>query len=101
MTAFWYDADGNPVSRDRAEQLLTSDDRILAQDNIGAVMVSTVHTVLDYGLGMGGPPLIYETATFERRHGAVVGYWRTPTKHAALATHDQACAAARDNVRAS
>lgn len=94
---FWYDADGNPIDIDEAERLL-SRDRIVARDTINGLLVSTVHLVLDHNLTCAGPPLIYETAVFAPpgTDGAVL--WRTPTRHAALAVHDQVCAAARDGV---
>lgn len=95
--SLFYDAEANPVGIEEAERLLKSRDRIVAQDAVNGLWVSTVHTVVDYNFGCDGPPLIYETALFGGDDGTVEA-WRTPNRTAALAMHDQVCAAARARV---
>lgn len=93
--ALWYDADGNPITREQAEALLLDRDaRRVAVTAVGEREVSTVHLVLDHGYG-DGPPLIFETMVFPECEVCV----RTPTRHAALAMHDQVVAQLRDEGR--
>lgn len=97
----WYDADGNEVTLAEAELLFCSEARIVAQDTVRGLWVSTVHQVLDLRMLSAGPPLIFETAVFTEapspeRMGDMLDCWRTSTRHAALAQHDQVCAAIRD-----
>jgi hypothetical protein len=96
----WFDVDGNPVSIAEAGRLLCSRERIIAQEIIGGMFVSTVHLVLDHSFADTGPPLIFETMAFKgfRVGSESCGAWRTPTKHAALACHDRVCAAIRDGA---
>lgn len=95
----WYDSDGKPISVAEADRLLRNvDERRIASSDVRDYWVSTVHMPLDLSLGMlGGPPLIFETAVFRPgRDGDCLRCWRTPTRYAALAMHDQVCAALRD-----
>lgn len=90
----WYDLDHNRIRIDQANELLASRERIIAQEQVGAAWVSTVFLVLDHNFTHQGPPLLYETMVFIDGVGDY--QWRTATRHAALAWHDQTCAAARD-----
>jgi hypothetical protein len=64
----WYVLDGHKVvpARDVHEwgRCFESADRIVAQDTIGSVRVSTVFLGLDHSFLPGGPPLFFETMTF-------------------------------------
>lgn len=92
---FWYDRDGNPITIEEAERLLSSDllRRVAVSEISDNYAVSTVHTVLDQGLGIVGvePPLIFETAVFKRGDGLIHTY-RSPNEVAARAAHDRAVA---------
>jgi hypothetical protein len=39
-------------------------DRVVAQDKLGAILISTVFLGLDHQFGYGGPPLLFETMIF-------------------------------------
>lgn len=69
--------------------------RVALTDFDGRAQVSTVLLVLDHNWAHGGTPLIFETMTFMDGHGDL-SCDRTPTRAAALAAHDQACANVRD-----
>lgn len=83
--------------------LLGSPDRLVQQDDLGPVVVSTIHTVLDQSLGAAAAPLIFETVLMitdtEGRWGDCdESFWYSPTRAAALATHDQVIAHVRHRL---
>lgn len=99
MMNFWYDADGRPISIHEADALLRSPARRVAFDDLGCIVISTVHTVVDLSLG-DSVPLIYETLMMSSDGSDNYEQtWRTPTRAAALAAHDQAVAYARDLMK--
>lgn len=99
----WYDRDGEPITVQQAEELLRDiDARIVAREQIGDRVVSTVHLVLDHALFDDGPPMIFETAVFAVSPEVTSDfdvYGRASTETTALAMHDQAAAAVRDGAR--
>lgn len=62
--------------------------RVVKQDTIDGVLVSTVFLGLDYGFGMG-PPLLFETMIFNEKHDGDT--WRYSTWKQAEAGHKKAC----------
>ena len=102
----WFDFDGNPVTVEEAEALLLSrrsdpDGRwVIGRTEVAGYQVSTVWLGLDHNLWGEGPPLIFETMIFGTGPLAD-SCWRYPTRAAALAGHDQACALCRDEVPAT
>lgn len=102
----WFDIDGNPIDVALANELLGDlDARRIAVDNVGPYEISTVHLVLDHQLALSdepGPPLIFETMVFGSRSDQFDGaMWRTATKFAALAQHDQTVALIREHLQVS
>jgi hypothetical protein len=93
----WYDLEHQRITIEQAEVLLKSRDRIVAQTEAGCMFVSTVFLVLDSNLSGSGPPLLYATALFGPAGDGSCRTWRTSTRAAAIAMHDQVAAAARDN----
>jgi hypothetical protein len=94
----WYDMDGNVLSDMDAVEALLRDigaRRVALTDFDGRAEVPTVLLVLDHNWEPHGAPLIFETMTFVDGHGDI-SCARTPTRVAALAAHDQACADVRD-----
>lgn len=94
----WYDMDGNELQDMHAVEALLRDvdaRRVALTDFDGLAQVSTVLLVLDHNWYPGGTPLIFETMTFVDGHGDL-SCDRTPTRAAALAAHDQACADVRN-----
>lgn len=89
----WYNLEHEPISIVEAEALLCD----IAARNIAVtaiddtVHVSTVFLVLDHG--WDGTPQLYETMIFGGEHDQDA--WRYPTRHAALAGHDQVVAMLR------
>src|SRR5262245_44818570 len=66
-------------------------------------VVSAVWLGTDMSFGLGGPPLIFETAIFGPGDGEnreLTELIRTPTEAAAIAAHDQAVAHVRATVKA-
>lgn len=93
----WYDMDGNRIDTMAAARLLGDiGARRVARDTINGFEISTVFLVLDHQHG-DGPPLLWETMVWSPDR-EVVACWRTPTREAALAMHDQAVAEAREYV---
>lgn len=102
----WYDIDGNPITPEHANRLLgNADARRIARDTVGEWRVSTVHIVHDHNFTGTGPPLIFETMVFgpddAEPPDGVPEQVRTPTKHAALAMHDQVVAELRHALTAN
>lgn len=95
--ARWYDMDGNEVDLAAAEALLrdSAARRVALTDFDGRAHVSTVLLVLDHGWMPDGQPVIFETMAFMNDWEGLACY-RTSTKAAALAAHDQACAEMRE-----
>lgn len=59
-----YDRDGQPISLERLEQLLADRDyRVVARDEVGPYLVSTVWLGVDHRFGEGAP-VIFETMVF-------------------------------------
>jgi len=96
MTEHWIlDAKGEPVPAELMEwaRWFETGNRILGQDKIGDVLVSTVFLGLDHSFG-DGPPLLWETMIFGGKHE---GYQeRYSTKAEAQAGHSKALALARE-----
>jgi hypothetical protein len=42
----------------------TGENRHVAKDNVGEVLVSTVFLGIDHGFGSDGPPILFETIVF-------------------------------------
>lgn len=100
--SLWFDIDGNPVSpREAGEILADTQGRRIGWTIVGDWRVSTVHLVLNHRFfeDRHSPPLIFETMVFGPEGvelpDDVPECVRTPTKHAALAAHDQVVAALR------
>lgn len=92
----WYDIDGQPITIEEAERLLGDIEarRIAVTDLGDGRELSTVHLVLDHNYFGDGPPMIFETMLFPECDPCI----RTPTKHAALAAHDQVLAELREET---
>jgi len=83
----YYVLDGKaavPASFDRWSMLLNSTERIVAQETVAGIWVSTVFIGLDYRFGEG-PPLIFETAVQDDYDWQ--GQWRYSTWEEAEAGH--------------
>lgn len=75
-------------------EILKGPDRVVRQDELGEVRVSTVFLGIDHNFWGHGPPLIFETMVFG---GPSDQYQqRYSTEAAALAGHDQVVSAVRD-----
>ena len=83
---FYYNRQGEPISQDEAMEFLKNDfdeNRQVAKDEIGDVMVSTVFLVFDHGIGP--VPILFETMVFG---GDLDGQqWRYATEEEALGGH--------------
>ncbi|GAA1714482.1 hypothetical protein GCM10009809_08320 [Isoptericola hypogeus] len=82
-----YDRTGRPItSRDWQALVTDGDYRVVARTEAGPVTVSTVWVGIDHQHSAGGPPLIFETAVFDRGgpRGREVRY---ATEEEALAGH--------------
>lgn len=79
------------------EWMENSPERIIQQDDVGALFVSTVFLGLDHG--WDGPPILFETMIFSRTNGKMNmgGMYqnRYQTRDEALAGHQEALVAAR------
>lgn len=64
--------------------------RIIAQDSVGDVFVSTVFLGLDHNFGFGGDPLLYQTMIFGGPHDQYQS--RYASRQGAIAGHAQALA---------
>jgi len=71
-----------------------SSQRVVAQDNVGEVLVSTVFLGLNHSF-TDGPPILYETMIFGGNHDSYQDRYRN--KVAAAAGHDRAMALVRDS----
>lgn len=94
----FYDKQGNVITLDQwATLVMRRDYKIVQQDHVHDLMVSTVWLGIDYGYGYGCPdgmpPLIFETMVLTPTCSGVGHIHRTPTEDAALAVHDQVLAA--------
>lgn len=49
----------------QAFEMMTDSQRVVAQDHVGDVLVSTVFLGLDHSFGDGWPPLLFETMVFD------------------------------------
>lgn len=102
----WYDLDHRPIGPEEANELLGSNRRTIARDEVGPFTVSTVFLVLDHRMLGEGPPLLYETMIFDPADSLddspefTGSPMRTATREAALAMHDQVVATARDYLAA-
>ena len=66
MEGFWYDREGKPIFMDEYIRLRAEDNtyyRVALYERDG-YRISTVWVGFDMSLGMGGPPLIFETMVF-------------------------------------
>lgn len=68
---FWYDRQGNPLTVEQAEPLLTDDEyKIVARTQMKSIedgsdlLVSTVWLGVNHNFSRVGPPLIFETMIF-------------------------------------
>jgi hypothetical protein len=94
---FWFDRQGQPLTIERANDLLGDRDYArVAEHTEAGCWVSTVWLGLNHNWS-GGVPLLFETMIF----GPVMDghQWRYPTEAAALAGHDQAVMHLRDEIR--
>lgn len=83
----WYDRKGSPIGMADANRLLADRDyKILQQDHVGDLWISTVWLGLDHKWGGAGPPLIFETMVFGQ-DWADLESDRYPTEAAARAGH--------------
>ena len=102
----WYDRAGRPISADEAERLLGQP----GYDKIGSTTVmdmadldwirdvSTVWIGLAFDEGgEPGPPLIFESAVFDRDHATLEHRWYATEEEAALA-HETFVVAACDEA---
>lgn len=65
----WYDRQGNPISAHEAGELLVNGEaRRVGLDKVGSTVVSTVFLVMDHGFTEHGPPVLFETMTFDETH---------------------------------
>lgn len=90
--AFWYDMDGTPITAFQAEKYFQDTyTRRLAYTHIfterGVVTVSTVFLVLDHNIGLGGPPLIWETMVLTDGFTLNEAQIRYSTREQAIAGH--------------
>jgi hypothetical protein len=90
----FFDFEGQPITLERWLLLLESPEVFVARTQIGEQDVRTDYIGLDGSYGYHQPPLIYETMIFPECEV----YSRTPTRTAALASHDQAVASLRRPV---
>jgi hypothetical protein len=74
-------------------RFMESDRRVLKQDDIGEVKVSTVFLGLDHRFGRAGPPILYETMIFGGEDDQFQE--RYCTRDAALEGHASALAMVR------
>jgi hypothetical protein len=92
------DDDGNPEPEHDtlkwAEWFENSLNRIVQQDQIGDVFVSTVFLGLDHNYSRQGPPVLWETMTFSgafefagRKHKQSADMWRYTSRKDALRGH--------------
>jgi hypothetical protein len=83
-------------------------ERIVQQDEVGNLFVSTVFLGIDHRFGAAGPPLLFETGIFIRTECEINGkklpgladidMERTPTWELALEAHRRALALAREHI---
>lgn len=62
--------------------------RVVKQDTVGDVKVSTVFLGLDHRFGVDGPPVLWETMIFGGEHDE--DQWRYASYEAAVAGHAKA-----------
>ena len=87
MGAFYFGWEGEPITIAQWVRLF-EDERHIGDDELGDVRVSTVWIGLDHGLGLSGPPLIFETMIFG---GELDGHiWRYSSETEARAGHARA-----------
>ena len=85
----WYLPDGETLAT--PEECAEHEKRV-AEDTIHGVWISTVYLGLDHNFYADGPPLIYETLTF---NGWGEFSDRYPTRQEALEGHARICAQVR------
>lgn len=78
-----------------AEWFEHAQNRVLARDQIGDVLVSTIFLGLDHGLGRG-LPVLWETVIFGGKHHQAM--WRYTSWEEAMAGHFQAVNLVREEV---
>ena len=98
IVVYWIlDADKRPVKTDSVEEwgrFFEKPDRIVAQDVIGDVRVSTVFLGIDHSWD-SGPPVLFETMIFGGEHDQHQA--RCSTWQQAKDMHAKACALIRGN----
>jgi len=96
MLHYKLDTDGQPVACDLLEWATWFEgagaSRIVAQDMVGDVQVSTVFLALDHDWSGAGPPVLWETMIFGGRHSDYQR--RYSSREAAVAGHVEALALA-------
>ena len=97
----YFDREGNPLGLFEWAALYEDHSyRIIAQNRIEDILVSTIWLGLDHSWGWGGPPLIFETMILGLGAGEDLDIdeyqWRWSTEVQALAGHDQAVAKVRE-----
>lgn len=89
------DADGHPRQADDLTawvQWMESNKRIVRQDTIGDVFISTVFLGLDHGIGLSEHPILWETMVFIEpwfKGNISDGMWRFSSRERALAKHQE------------
>lgn len=84
----FFGLDGQPITLEQWSALLGTPAAVVGRTEVGDQDVRTDWVGLDGGFMRHRPPLIYETMIFP----SCEVYSRTPTREAALASHDQAVA---------
>ena len=93
MTYNYILVDGQPeVCNDTIKWALwfekNTEERIVAQDTIGDVRISTVFLGIDHNFDLSGPPILWETMIFGGEHDEYQR--RYPTRDDAIAGHSEA-----------
>lgn len=88
----YYGMDAQPISQDEAMKLWEGEGegRVVQQDRVDGILISTVLLMIDHNYFGEGPPLIFETMIFGGDHD---GYtYRYATRAQALSGHARAVA---------
>lgn len=75
-----------------------SDNRIVAQDTVAGMLVSTVFLAIDHRFAGEGPPILWETMVFPQGTADEVYCERYASRSEALAGHVRAVEAAKRRV---
>lgn len=92
MSVRYFDRAGNQISREESYEYYREggdDKRRVGSFQIGDLLVSTVHLVLDHQYAPEGPPLIFETMVFGDANDEPC--WRYSTEEQAQLGHFSVC----------